>query len=147
MSVVAANRGQSASRKMLGSRHGSVARFSPPRRDLPDPMDLVLWRQAAEAELERALTELDERLLRGGEIHEVQISIAAGYMKWTRRSIARFTSESRSADLGEVHRWQSEADRATAVAEPERLERFLRIWLAVIHEAAASGRASLYALR
>ena len=64
MSVVAANRGQSPSRKMLGPRHGSVARFSPPRRDLPDPMDLVLWRQAAEAELERALTELDIQVCR-----------------------------------------------------------------------------------
>ena len=150
MSLVAANRGRSPKVRMEGRARLNNQRGSSTRVVLPDPMDLALWRQAAEAELEREISVLDLRLLQGGEIVAVQSEVATRYMLWTRRSIAPFGTETGRIDRRyeeESRRWEIEADRAIALADPERLERFLRIWLAVVHEAAASGKASLYAVR
>ena len=150
MSLVAANRGRSPKARMEGRVRLANQCWSSARVVLPDPMDLALWRQAAEAELERELAALDRWLLRGDEIYAAQTGVATRYMMWTRRSIAPFATGMGRSDLRsleEVQRWEVEADRAIALADPERLERFLRIWLAVVHEAAASGKASLYAVR
>ena len=147
MSLVAATRAlspQSAPSRGLSS--------ATPRRQrpvLPDPMDLARWRQKAEAQLEGALAELDHRLLRGEHIGEAVERVVGTYMLWSRRSVAQFTPDvgtiggPPSADM---RHWEGVADQVVEDEQPELVERFLRIWLAVIHEGAASGRATLYAL-
>jgi hypothetical protein len=112
-------------------------------------MDLAQWRQAAEARMEDAMADLDHRLVQGEDIESAQHHVVDGFMVWTRRSVHRFVdgplvaSQPKSV---EMRHWERVADRAVADHAPEQLERFLRIWLAVIHEAAALGCASLYAL-
>jgi hypothetical protein len=112
-------------------------------------MDLAHWRRSAEACLEDALTDLDYRMLGGEDIDSAQHRVVDALMLWTRRSLGQFVeggSFDSRPESPEMRHWDKVADRAIADGTPEQLERFLRIWLAVIHEAAALGRASLYAL-
>jgi hypothetical protein len=147
MSLVAATRALSP--QSVPSRGLTAAATRRQRPVLPDPMDLARWRQKAEAQLEGALAELDHRLLRGEHAGEVLEQVVDTYMLWSRRSVAQFTSDIGTiggAPSPEVRHWEGVADQVIGDEQPELVERFLRIWLAVIHEGAASGRATLYAL-
>ena len=116
---------------------------------LPEPMQIARWRQAAEARMEMCVAEIDTRIVAGDDLTTAQRETVIGFMNWTRRSLSIFVSTGRISGVDgdqEMHHWEQEASRVFGLDEPEYLDRFLRIWLAVIHEAAASGRASLYAL-
>ena len=147
MSLVAATRALSP--QTVPSRGLTPATTRRQRPVLPDPMDLARWRQKAEAQLEGALAELDHRLRRGEHTSEVLEQVVDTYMLWSRRSVAPFTPDVGSIvgpPSPEMRRWEGVADQVIEDEQPELVERFLRIWLAVIHEGAASGQATLYAL-
>ena len=148
MSLVAANRARSPRRVQRGAGL-QVLQAVRERAPLPDPMRLALWRQSAEARLEVALSDLDQRQLTSDVSLNVIEEIVHSFMIWTRRSVAPFShrgQDAAQAPGSELRHWERAAEDALAVGEAEQLERFLRIWLAVIHEATASGQASLYAL-
>jgi hypothetical protein len=126
-----------------------------PRQDgLPDGMDLARWRTRAEAHMEDALTRFDHRLLEGTSPSSAAMEATEAFMAWTRGSVAEFVTEkgsrlSSAALRGEeLQHWVQMGERAAARADadPAGVDRFLRVWLAVVHEATATGFASLYAL-
>ncbi len=147
MSLVAGMRALSPQRKP--TRRVAAVATPPARPVLPAPMVLVTWRQSAEARLEGALAEMDHRLVQGEAPRQAMAQVVDTYLLWTRRSVARFTTSPAGvaeAPTAEMRHWQGVADQVIEDGQPELVERFLRIWLAVIHEAAASGQATLYAL-
>ncbi len=119
---------------------------------VPDPMDMVQWRKEADARSETVLADFDAAIA-GGEDPAVSAHrLLHGYIRWTRRSIQQFdevtcTQLERNARQSERAVWSGIADLVsqTAGVEPAAVDRFLRIWLAVVHEATATGQAWLYA--
>jgi hypothetical protein len=120
-------------------------------RVIPDPMEMVQWRKEADARGETLLTEFDGALATGGDAAVVAHNLLHGFMRWTRLSVERFAqapcaSMDINARQSEKAVWMGIADLVaqTAEVEPNGVDRFLRIWLAVVHEASATGQAWLY---
>lgn len=148
MSRAAINSALSYRGRLAADDVGRAVTQQPPN-SLPEPMQIARWRQSAEARMELCFAEIDTRIVAGEDLTTAQRETVIGFMIWTRRSLAEFASSVRASNGDgdqEMHHWEQEASRIFGLDEPEYLDRFLRIWLAVIHEAAASGRASLYAL-
>ena len=119
---------------------------------LPAPMEMAKWRQGADARAEALLTEFDAAIVSGQDAASVAHELIHAFMLWTRQSIKRFDNMSldrvdNAACTSERTVWMGLADLAAQAAdiEPNGVDRFLRIWLAVVHEATASGEAWLYA--
>ena len=133
----------------------TTARF-PQRGPIPpDAMAIARWRQEADARRELALAGFDEGLLTGLDADTAARGAIGEFMGWVRDSIvplARLSSPGGAGVVSEVLRrqekdhWGLMADRAARLAEhsPDGVDRLLRIWLAVVHEAAATGFAALY---
>lgn len=118
---------------------------------LPAPLDMAKWRQEADVRAEALLTEFDADILCGQDAAASAHRLIHEFMHWTRKSVQRFSSTT----IGQVNKgacdsertvWMGLADLAAqaADAEPSGVDRFLRIWLAVVHEATATGQAWLY---
>jgi hypothetical protein len=126
----------------------------PRQEGLPDGMAIARWRTAAEARMEDALARFDHRLLEGTAPSAAAWEATESFMKWTRTSVGEFVtprgSRLASASLREeeLSHWINMGEHAAARADvdPAGVDRFLRVWLAVVHEATATGFASLYAL-
>ena len=99
--------------------------------------------------MEAALADLDCRLIAGEDPRRAHQEVSSGFMYWTRQSVAQFSPSplvTSDPPSDEMRHWEQEAAQTALYEDPDLLDRFLRIWLAVIHEAAASGLATLYAL-
>jgi hypothetical protein len=115
-------------------------------------MSMAQWRASADARMEAALASLDQDLVDGLDPHTAARVVLARFMNWSRRSIAPFTTTSGERLVHrlrgeELERWNRLADECAGSAgrDPQVVDRFLRVWLAVVHEATATGFASLYA--
>jgi len=113
---------------------------------------MAKWRQEADVRAEALLTEFDADILCGQDAAASAHRLIHDFMHWTRKSIHRFGSTTQDrVDKGaydsECTVWAGLADLAAQAAdvEPGGVDRFLRIWLAVVHEATATGSAWLYA--
>ena len=123
---------------------------APPR---PDEAAWAAWRGEAEARLEDAITELDQRLVRGDDPARAARRAIELVTRWVRRSLRAFTTEDGAALLGAYLRrgegaaWERMAEAVVAGAgeRPERVERWLRVYVEMSADAAARGFAALVA--
>lgn len=145
-----------AALKLLPPTNEGQALPSEPRSDgrqaLPDPLAMARWRQEADVRAEALLTEFDAAILSGQDAAGSAHRLLNDFMTWTRRSIrvfdrAQYDRVDSGACASELTVWSGLGDLAAQAAdvEPGGVDRFLRIWLAVVHEATATGEAWLYA--
>ncbi len=117
----------------------------------PEAVAMAQWRTLADAQMEDALAHFDATILGGEDVSRAAYALTHGFMAWSRKSMALFGG--RRTDEGQQREWSREravwmglADLAAVDApkDPAGVERFLLIWLGVVHEAAATGRAWLF---
>jgi len=118
----------------------------------PSAMEMARWRFEADARLEDALARFDAAIIGGEDPGRAAHTLCHGFMEWCRKSMKRFgsgpvTSEHKREWSREQAVWLGLADLAAVDApmDPAGVDRFLNIWLGVVHEAAATGRAWLFA--
>ncbi len=119
----------------------------------PAAAALAAWRGEADARLEDALAELDDRLVRGDEPTRAARRAIELVTRWIRRSLQPFVDESGAALLGaylrrgETEMWNEMAEAVIAGAgeRPERVERLLRAFVELSYDAASCGFAALVA--
>ncbi len=120
-------------------------------QNCPSPMEMAQWRCEADAQMEDLLTRFDAAIVGGVEPARVAHQLLHEFMDWTRFSLRIFqvrpkTNEERLAWSREQAVWMGLADLAAqdAPRDPAGVDRFLRIWLAVVHEATATGEAWMF---
>lgn len=117
----------------------------------PTVSEMTRWRRAADAHLEAALAEFDMMIIAGHDPARSAHALCHGFMDWTRDSVRTFhrrpVTEAQRADWSRERAvWIGLADLASqdAANEPASVDRFLQIWLGVVHEASATGRSWLF---
>ena len=120
-------------------------------QNLPTAMDMAGWRTEADAQMEDLLTRFDAAIVGGVEPARVAHQLLHAFMDWTRSSLRIFrvrptTEAQRSAWSREQAVWTGLADLTAqdAPRDPAGVDRFLRIWLGVVHEATATGEAWMF---
>lgn len=118
---------------------------------VPTAIDMVQWRAEADAHLEDALARFDAAIIGGDEPGRAAHRLCHQFMEWSRLSLKRFkqrpvTEEQKRAWSREQAVWTGLADLAAidAPKDPAGVDRFLLIWLGVVHEAAATGQSWLF---
>jgi len=132
----------------LGAHPAQGARFAP----VPEAEAVERWRERAESQREECLARFDLALVSGKDPNAAAREIFAGFLTWTRWSARAFA---KSPDDGlacllrvqEEAAWDLLADTAAARAarDASAVDRFLDVWLTVVHEAIRTGNAPLYA--
>lgn len=114
---------------------------------LPSPAQMTTWRVEADARLEDALSQFDMYIIGGEDPARAAHTLVHGFMEWSRTSLERFkklplTVDQRKEWSRERAVWTGLADLAAqdAPRDPGCVDRFLQIWLGVVHEASATGR-------
>ena len=117
----------------------------------PSAVAMAAWRRKADAQLELSLAEFDMAIIAGREPARSAHLLCHGFMDWTRESVGVFqrrpaTNAQRAEWSRERAVWVGLADLAAQDAsnDPASVDRFLQIWLGVVHEASATGRAWLF---
>ena len=120
-------------------------------QNCPSPIEMARWRTEADAQMEDLLTRFDAAIVGGVEPSRVAHQLLHEFMYWTRTSLRIFhvrpqTESQRSAWGREQAVWMGLADLAAqdAPKDPAGIDRFLRIWLGVVHEATATGEAWMF---
>ena len=118
---------------------------------LPAAGQMVQWRAEADAQLEDALAQFDAAIIGGEHASRAAHNRCHQFMEWCRSSLRRFrqrpvTDDQKRAWSREQAVWMGLADLAAVDApkDPAGVDRFLMIWLGVVHEAAATGQAWLF---
>jgi hypothetical protein len=119
----------------------------------PEPEAVRNWLGRAEAQRDECIARFDLALISGNASTVVAREILAGFLAWTRWSAREFTRTAARDDLATILRaqeqvlWDLMADSAAASAERDArtVDRFLQVWLTVLHEAIRTGNAPLYA--
>jgi hypothetical protein len=132
----------------LGAHPVQGSRFAP----VPEAEAVDRWRERAESQREECLARFDLALVSGKDPNLAAREILAGFLTWTRWSARAFA---KSPDDGlacllraqEQAAWDLLADTAAARAarDTSAVDRFLDVWLTVVHEAIRTGNAPLYA--
>jgi hypothetical protein len=129
----------------------TVADGGPGSLVVPTAAEMMQWRAEADAQLEDFLARFDAAIVGGTEPGRAAHSLCHRYMEWARASMGRFhrrpvTDEQKRAWSKEQAVWMGLADLAAVDApkDPAGVDRFLMIWLGVVHEAAATGRSWLF---
>ena len=111
--------------------------------DQPSATEMARWRFEADAQMEDALTRFDASIVGGEDAGKSAHVLCHDFMDWCRGSMARFgarpnTEEQRRAWSKEQAVWMGLADLAAVDAprDPAGVDRFLNIWLGVVHEGA-----------
>jgi hypothetical protein len=120
----------------------------------PEPNRVAGWLLRAELEREAVLTRFDVLLITGSDAMIAAQQVVTDFLRWTRATAAEFVSGAAYDPLTTTLRaqekvlWDLLAESAAvgAVHDPGTVDRFLRVWLTVLHEAIRTGNASLYAL-
>ncbi|MAY81614.1 MAG: hypothetical protein CL930_12625 [Deltaproteobacteria bacterium] len=119
---------------------------------IPSAIVVGRWRAVADAKMEELLSTFDSALVGGEEPARVAHTLLHDFMHWTRNSVKKFQALTtddvdRAAWSREKAVWIGLADLAAqdAPRDPAGVDRFMRIWLGVVHEATATGQAWLYA--
>jgi hypothetical protein len=112
---------------------------------------MARWRVIADAQMEETLSRFDSAIVGGQEPARIAHSLLHEFIIWTRSSVEKFQSGAgshvdRAAWSREHAVWIGLADLTAqdAPRDPAGVDRFLRIWLGVVHEATATGQAWLY---
>ena len=120
-------------------------------QNCPNPMEMARWRTEADAHMEDLLTRFDAAIVGGVEPSRVAHQLLHEFMDWTRSSLRIFrlrptTDAQRLAWSREQAVWMGLADLAAqdAPRDPAGVDRFLRIWLGVVHEATATGESWMF---
>jgi len=121
--------------------------------ELPDPQDLVLWHEAAKARVELVMSDFDADLVSGVDPSLAADRCVGRFMSWSRRSAAGLVTVRGTLLVDEGLRSKERAhwDRLArdaicqADGDPNGVERFLRVWLSVVHGAVSTGYASIHA--
>ncbi len=125
----------------------------PALSELPDPQDLVLWHEAAKARVELVLSDFDADLVSGVDPSLAADRCVGRFMSWSRRSAAGLVTVRGTLLIDEGLRSKERAhwnrlardSICQADGDPNGVERFLRVWLSVVHEAVSTGYASIHA--
>ncbi len=120
--------------------------------DLPDPEDVERWLSVARARLEQVLADYDADLVQGVDASASAERGLRRYMAWCRRSVVGLVTVRGalqvSDDLRTRERMHWDRTASTAAVEADRdpngMERFLRLWLTVVHDAVSTGYASMH---
>ena len=146
--LVAESQGHPASSRTDPSSVGEEAGST----SIPSAMAVGRWRSVADAKMEELLATFDSSLVGGEEPARVAHSLLHEFMQWTRSSVKNFNGYvrgdvDRAAWSREKAVWVGLADLAAqdAPRDPAGVDRFMRIWLGVVHEATATGQSWLYA--
>ena len=120
-------------------------------QDCPSPVEMARWRAEADAQMEDLLTRFDAAIVGGVEPSRVAHQLLHEFMYWTRSSLRIFnvrpgSDDQRSIWSREQAVWMGLADLAAqdAPRDPGGVDRFLRIWLGVVHEATATGQSWMF---
>jgi hypothetical protein len=120
-------------------------------QNFPSAMEVARWRTEADAQMEDLLTRFDAAIVGGIDPARVSHQLLHAFMGWTRSSLRIFhvrpaTEAQRSAWSREYAVWTGLADLTSqdAPRDPAGVDRFLRIWLGVVHEATATGEAWMF---
>ncbi len=120
-------------------------------QNLPTATEMARWRTEADAQMEDLLTRFDAAIVGGVEPARVAHELLHAFMDWTRTSLRIFrvhatTEAQRLAWSREQAVWTGLADLTAqdAPRDPAGVDRFLRIWLGVVHEATATGEAWMF---
>ena len=120
-------------------------------RSTPSASLMARWRAEADAHMEDALARFDAVIIGGEDVSRAAHALTHGFMAWCRTSMGRFGAgpsddEERRAWSREQAVWMGLADLAAGDAsrDPAGVDRFLLVWLGVVHEATATGRAWLF---
>ena len=132
----------------LGGRQAQGARFAP----VPEAEAVERWRARAESQREECVSRFDLALVSGKDPAAAAREILAGFLTWTRWSARAFAkgSDDGLASLlraQEQAAWDLLADTAASRSSRDAaaVDRFLDVWLTVVHEAIRTGNAPLYA--
>lgn len=119
---------------------------------IPQASAMVSWRAKADARLESDLAQFDMQIIAGLDPARAAYDLCHGFMDWSRSSMGDFklrpvTEMQRAEWAKERAVWIGLADLAAqdAANDPVCVDRFLQIWLGVVHEASATGRSWLFA--
>jgi hypothetical protein len=119
---------------------------------IPTAGAMAVWRAQADARLESDLAHFDMQIIAGQDPARSAHTLCHGFMEWARDSVAVFklrpvTDAQRAEWSRERAVWVGLADLAAqdASVDPSSVDRFLQIWLGVLHEASATGRSWLFA--
>ena len=120
-------------------------------QNCPSATEMARWRSEADAHMEDLLTRFDAAIVGGVEPSRVAHQLLHEFMDWTRSSLRIFhvrptTDAQRMAWSREQAVWMGLGDLAAqdAPRDPAGIDRFLRIWLGVVHEATATGEAWMF---
>jgi hypothetical protein len=132
----------------LGANPAQGARFAP----VPETSAVARWRERAESQREECLARFDLALVSGKDPNVAAREILAGFLTWTRWSARAFAKSPDDAfactlRIQEQAAWDLLADTAAdrAARDASAVDRFLHVWLTVVHEAIRTGNAPLYA--
>ncbi len=109
----------------------------------PDAATMAQWRREADGRLEAALARFDDQLIHGRVASTAAKEAIGELFAWIRWSLGRIPCLESTLPLtiGALPDWnRMSADvAARADAEPDGIDRFLRLYLAMTHELAARG--------
>ena len=128
-----------------------LPRLPPASPCVPRAADMAAWRRIADLQLEKVLTGYDDLLVRGVSASNAAEQAILEFQTWVDRSLAALPTERAMTMLGartvrdERARWRGLGQKSAveSAADPSALDRFLRLYLGMAHEAAARGFASL----
>ncbi len=113
------------------------------RTTQPDPATMAQWRREADGRLEAALARFDDQLIHGRDPSTAAKEAIGELFAWIRWSLSRIPCLESTLPLtmGALPDWDrmSEDVANRANAEPDGIDRFLRLYLAMTHELAARG--------
>jgi len=123
----------------------------PESASLPEASDMAAWRRIADLQLENVLAGFDDRLIKGEVARAAAAWAITEFQTWVQTSLRALPSERSMTVLGarstheERQRWSalSRACVDKAGVDPDGVDRFLRLYLAMAHEMSARGFASL----
>ena len=132
----------------LGAHTAQGSRFA----QVPEAEAVERWRERAESQREECLARFDLALVSGKDPAVAAREILAGFLTWTRWSARAFAKSSDDGLAGalrvqEQATWDLLADTAAGRSsrDASAVDRFLDVWLTVVHEAIRTGNAPLYA--
>jgi len=113
------------------------------RAEQPDPATMAQWRREADGRLEAALARFDDQLIHGRVASTAAKEAIGELFAWIRWSLGRIPCLESTLPLtmGVLPDWGKMAEDVACRAdtEPDGVDRFLRLYLAMTHELAARG--------
>ncbi len=115
----------------------------PAHGGMPDPTVMARWRREADGRVESALARFDDQLVHGRAAHQASKEAIAEVIAGIGWSLARIPElvTTLPLTLGPLPDWERLGGQVSRRAgeDPDGVDRFLRLYLAMTHELAARG--------